>query len=57
MTKTKTAAKPNASREGSRKRKVFDAFKNKGREEAIKYGGSLKLKPSTLATWTRAWSR
>ncbi len=54
---TKSAAKSNAPREGSRKRKVYDTFKNKGKEEALKVGASLKLKASTLRTWMQTCSR
>lgn len=43
--------------EGSRKRKVFDAFQQQGRDEAFKLGKRLRLAESSVRTWLGTWTR
>lgn len=54
MSKAKATLK---FREGSKKAKTYERFRQRGETQARRYGRSAGLKPSTLDTWIGSWKR
>lgn len=50
-------AKYPAPRPGSRKRKIWDCFREKGRSEAFALAKRLRIKATSMSVWASTWAR